>query len=286
MEVVEELSFEGGKILLPLSYTSYEINAVYIAFYISECSGSTVTILHVKQPDEEDKSDFVNEVRKIAEKFRVRYEIIEETIEKFSHRKVSDVIVKTAETGNFSYIIMPAHREKFYIEFFGRISDRVVRKTKCKVIIVEVPREGIALPLRLRKIFALTFGSEVGRDLMVLATLLTSSASTSDAEIRVLGIIELPPTVPLDEVESSEEFRAWKKDFYNSVGKYIKLLGRPITPALIPIREVRDVMNYLRENKADILLIQTKKTKRGTLLGQREYEIVKKAFSIVLVTIV
>lgn len=284
--MVEELSFEGGKILLPLSYTSYEINAVYIAFYISECSGSTVTILHVKPPDEEDKSSFKNEVRRIAEKFRVNYEVIEKPIEKFSHKIVSDEIVKTAESGNFSYIVMPAHREKFYIEFFGRISDRVVRKTKCKVIIVEVPREGISLPLRLKKIFALTFEKEVGKDLMILATLLTSSASTSDAEIKVLGIIELPPTVPLDEIESSEEFKAWKKDFYNSVGKYIKLLGRPITPALIPIREVEDVINYLRENNADIILIQTRKPKRGTLLGQREYEIVKKASSIALVTIV
>ncbi|MBC7091107.1 MAG: universal stress protein [Nitrososphaeria archaeon] len=284
--MVEELSFEWGKILLPLSYTSYEINAVYIAFYISECSGSTVTIFHVKPPDEEDKSSFKNEVKRIAEKFRVKYEVIEKAIEKFSHKIVSDEIVKTAETGNFSYIVMPAHREKFYIEFFGRISDRVVRKTKCKVIIVEVPREGISLPLRLKKIFALTFEKEVGKDLMILATLLTSSASTSDAEIKVLGMIELPPTVPLDEVESSEEFKSWKKDFYNSVGKYIKLLGRPITPALIPIREVEDVVNYLRENNADIILIQTRKPKRGTLLGQREYEIVKKASSIALVTIV
>ncbi|MGB9727691.1 MAG: universal stress protein [Nitrososphaeria archaeon] len=284
--MVEELSFEGEKILLPLSYTSYEINAVYIAFYISECSGSTVTILHVKPPDEKDKSVFKNEVKRIAEKFRVKYEVIEKAIGKFSHKIVSDEIVKTAEAGNFSYIVMPAHREKFYIEFFGRISDRVVRKTKCKVIIVEVPREGISLPLRLKKIFALTFEKEVGKDLMVLATLLTSSASTSDAELKVLGIIELPPTVPLDEIESSEEFKAWKKDFYNSVGKYIKLLGRPITPTLIPIREVEDVINYLRENYSDIILIQARKPRRGTLLGQREYEIVKKASSIALVTIV
>jgi len=283
--VVEELSFEGGKILLPLSYTSYEINAVYVAFYISECSGIPVTILHVKPPDEEDKSGFKAEVRRVAEEFKVKYEVVERTLQRFSHKAVSNEILKAAESGNFSHIIMPAHRERFYIEFFGRISDRVVREAKCKVIIVEVPREGVGLPLRIKKIFAISFEKTVQRDLMLLATLLTSSASTRDAEIRVLGLIELPPTVPLDEVEESNEFRLWKREFYKSVGNYIKLLGRPITPAVIPIRETEDVINYLRENDADIILISTRRPRRGSLLGQREYEVVKRAESIVLVTV-
>lgn len=283
--MVEELSFEGGKILLPLSYTSYEINAVYVAFYISECSGIPVTILHVKPPDEEDKSGFKAEVRRVAEEFKVKYEVVERTLQRFSHKAVSNEILKAAESGNFSHIIMPAHRERFYIEFFGRISDRVVREAKCKVIIVEVPREGVGLPLRIKKIFAISFEKTVQRDLMLLATLLTSSASTRDAEIRVLGLIELPPTVPLDEVEESNEFRLWKREFYKSVGNYIKLLGRPITPAVIPIRETEDVINYLRENDADIILISTRRPRRGSLLGQREYEVVKRAESIVLVTV-
>ncbi|MEM2949854.1 MAG: universal stress protein [Nitrososphaeria archaeon] len=281
----EELSFQVDKILLPLSYTPYEINAVYIAFYISECSGSKVTILHIKAPDEEDRSDFVNYIKKIAEEFKIRYEIIEKTLVRFSHKAISEEIVKVAETYNFSYIIMPAHREKFYTEFFGRISDRVVRETSRKVIIVEVPQEGIRLPLKLKKIFTLSFEKEVPKELMMLATLLTSSASTKDAEIRVVGAIELPPTVPLDEIESSDEFRVWKREFYRNVGKYIKLLGRPITPAIITIREADDAINYLKENNADILLISTKRPKRGNLLRQREYEIVKKAKSVVLVTI-
>ncbi|MCX8189393.1 MAG: universal stress protein [Nitrososphaeria archaeon] len=281
----EELSFQLDKILLPLSYTSYEINAVYIAFYISECSGSKVTILHVKPPDEENKTDFVNYIKKIAEEFKIKYEIVEKVLERFSHKAVSEEIVKVVKSEDFSYIIMPAHREKFYTEFFGRISDRVVRKTNNKVIIVEVPQEGIRLPLKLKKIFALSFEKEVPKELMMLATLLTSSASTKDVEVRLVGAIELPPTVPLDEIESSDEFIVWKREFYRNVGKYIKLLGRPITPAIITIREADDVINYLKENNADILLISTKRPKRGNLLRQKEYEIVKRAKSVVLVTI-
>ncbi len=281
----EELSFQVDKILLPLSYTSYEINAVYIAFYISECSGSKVTILHVKPPDEEDKTDFINDIKKIAEEFKIKYEIVEKTLIKFSHKAVSEEIVKMAEIENFSYIIMPAHREKFYTEFFGRISDKVVRETRRKVIIVEVPQEGIRLPLKLKKIFTISFEKEFPKELMALATLLTSSASTKSAEIRAVGVIELPPTVPLDEIESSDEFMVWRREFYKNVGKYIKLLGRPITPTIITIRESNDIINYLKENNVDILLISTKRPKRGNLLRQKEYEIVKKAKCVVLVTI-
>lgn len=258
-----ELSFQVDKMLLPLSYTSYETNAVYIAFYISESSGSKVTILHVKPPDEEDKTDFINDVKKIAEEFKIKYEIVEKTLTKFSHKAVSEEIVKMAETENFSYIIMPAHREKFYTEFFGRISDKVVRKTRHKVIIVEVPQEGIRLPLKLKKIFTLSFKKEFPKELMALAILLTSSASTKNAEIRAVCAIELPPTVPLDEIEASNEFIVWRREFYKNVGKYIKLLGRPITPAIIAIRESNDIINYLKENNVDILLISTKRPKRG-----------------------
>jgi len=282
----KDLSWRPGRLLLPLSYTPYEINAVKIAFYISECCGSPITIFHVRAPDEEEKIDFTIELEKLARKLKVKYEVKEKILYgTFSHNLVASSIVNESDREDYEYIVMPAHRERTYVEFFGRVSDRVVRKTRKKVVIVETPQIGLTLPLTLRRILAATFQETVPDDVVLLATLLTSSASTSDAEIRVMKIVELPPTIPLDEIVESKDFKKPEKIFTRSVGEYIRLLGRPLTPVILPVRESEDVINYMSNNSIDILLLSVSKPRFRNLLGKREYGIVKRAPVVTLVIV-
>jgi len=282
----KDLSWRPGRLLLPLSYTPYEINAVKIAFYISECCGSPITIFHVRAPDEEEKIDFTIELEKLARKLRVKYEVKEKILHgTFSHNLVASSIVNESDREDYEYIVMPAHRERTYVEFFGRVSDRVVRKTRKKVVIVETPQIGLTLPLTLRRILAATFQETVPDDVVLLATLLTSSASTSDAEIRVMKIVELPPTIPLDEIIESKDFKKPEKIFTRSVGEYIRLLGRPLTPVILPVRESEDVIKYMSNNSIDILLLSVSKPRFRNLLGKREYGIVKRAPVVTLVIV-
>jgi hypothetical protein len=198
---------------------------------------------------------------------------------------VASSIVNESDREDYEYIVMPAHRERTYVEFFGRVSDRVVRKTRKKVVIVETPQIGLTLPLTLRRILAATFQETVPDDVVLLATLLTSSASTSDAEIRVMKIVELPPTIPLDEIIVSKDFKKPEKIFTRSVGEYIRLLGRPLTPVILPVRESEDVIKYMSNNSIDILLLYVSKPRFRNLLGKREYGIVKRAPVVTLVIV-
>ncbi|MEM3403181.1 MAG: universal stress protein [Nitrososphaeria archaeon] len=281
-----DLTWHPGRLLLPLSYTPYEMNAVKIAFYISECCGSPITIFHVRAPDEKEEIDFTIELEKLAKELKVKYELKEKTLrETFSHNLIASSIVDESNKEDYEYIVMPAHRERTYVEFFGRVSDRVVRKTKKKVVIVETPQIGLKLPLVLKRILAATFKETVSEDVILLSALLTSSASTSDAEIRVMKIVELPPTIPLDEVAESKEFKKAGRVFTRSVGEYIGLVGRPLTPLILPVREAEDVINYISDNDIDILLLSVSKPRFRNLLGKKEYGTVKKAPVVTLVVV-
>jgi len=283
----KELSWEAGKILLPLSYTSYEINAVYIAFYIAESSGSLITIFHVKPQDEIENTDLLKELERFATKLKIKYELKEKKLDTpFSHKAVASAIIDEARKKGYDHVVMSAHREAFYLEFFGRVSDRVVREVNKKIVLVESPKEGLKIPIELRKILVATFSENVSVDAVSLATLLTSSAATTDAEISVVGIVELPPTVPLDLVVSSPDFKQKERTFTHAISTYIRLLGRPLTPVLLPIRETDDVIKYFKEKNIDLVLLSTTRPKfMRSLLSKKEYGIIKGSPVVTLVII-
>jgi nucleotide-binding universal stress UspA family protein len=285
--VAKELGWEQGRILLPVSYTFYELNAVYIAFYISECSGSPITVFHVKVPDERQQPTLLDDIHDFAARLRLKYEVKEKTLDgKFSHKAVASCIIEEANKMEYDCVVMSAHREAFYLEFFGRVADRVVREVNKKIVLVESPKEGLKIPLNPKRILVATYSSKVSKDAVSLATLLTSSATTTDAEISVAEIFELPPTVPLDIVVESKDFKQTQRTFSHDIGEYIKLLGRPLNPIVLPIREPGDAINYFKEKNIDLVLVSVTRPKIArSLLSKREYGIIKDSPFVTLVVI-
>ncbi|MGQ9780665.1 MAG: universal stress protein [Nitrososphaeria archaeon] len=285
--MAKEFSWQPGRILLPVSYTSYELNAVYIAFYISECSGSAITVYHVRASDEKLEPAILDDIREFASRLKVKYEVKEKILEgRFSHKAVASCIIEEANKKEYDCIVMSAHREAFYLEFFGRVADRVVKNVNKKIILVESPKEGLKIPLNPKRILVATFTSKVSKDMVSLATLLTSSATTTDAEISVARIVELPPTVPLDIVVESKDFKQAQKTFSHDIGSYIKLLGRPLNPIVLPIREPYDAIRYFKERNIDIVLLSVTRPKIvRSLLSKREYGIIKNSPFVTLVVI-
>ena len=78
-EAAVEWSWSDAPIVLPLAYQPHEWNAVFIAFYIAEYSGSKVYVTHILEGEEDH--DFEESLRKeiadLAADLSVKYELVE-----------------------------------------------------------------------------------------------------------------------------------------------------------------------------------------------------------------
>ena len=125
-EATVEWSWSDAPIVLPLAYQPREWNAIYIAFYIAEYSGSKVYIMHVLEGKEDH--DFEESLRKeiadLAADLSVKYELVEvrPRSQPPNVDEIARTIVATADEKNAQAIVMSAHREPLFRELFGRVS--------------------------------------------------------------------------------------------------------------------------------------------------------------------
>ena len=285
-----EWSWSDAPIILPLAYQPREWNAVFIAFYVAEYSGSKVYVTHVLEGEEDHEAEgrLKQEIRDLAEALSVKYEHINvaPSSQPPSVDEISDALVKTASDKGAQAIVMSAHREPLFRELFGRVSDHVARASKAKVVLVETPQAGVVIPQNPKRIFIPVL-KEQHPDPYVIAAALTSSASAADVEITAAKIIELPPTVPLDAIDMVHSLRKEEREFSLYTSFAIKTLGRLITPKIIPVREVgSDVAQYVRDRGVDVVVMFSKReTGFYSFLTKDEYEIVSKSPAVVIVTL-
>jgi nucleotide-binding universal stress UspA family protein len=180
---------------------------------------------------------------------------------------------------------MAAHRESFFRELFGRISDRVARDSRHMVVLVETPHRAATIPRRPSKILIPILSEAYDASPYIIASALTSTATTPDSELVVARVVQLPPTTPLDAMEVSKTLKMLEKSFSYYVANSIQSLGRLFTPRILPVREVgRDVAAYVQDIEADaIVLWSDKPAGFRKLLPREAYDIVAKAPCVVLV---
>ncbi len=277
-------------ILLPVAFEGREWNAAYIAFYLAECTGSSVRVLHVKstEDDLQKRANFVDRLKDFGSSLKVSFELEEVEVNMPSPgvTEIASAIVQKSEEFNCGTIVMSAHREAFFTELFGRVSDRVARTAKSRVVLVEAPKAGLIIPKNPRRIVIPILGEELDPQPFILAGALTSSASVPDVEILVAKIVHLPPSVPLDAVEIPQIFRREEQEFSSAIANYIHSLGRLLNPRILPVRNIgEDVSSYTADIGADLIILSSGKTGHRSLLPQDEYEIVGRAPCIVLVVV-
>ncbi len=284
-----EWSWSSSPILLPTDYETKEKNAFLVAFYLAEYSGSEVIVLHVSSPDEHPlhKRSVLEDLSGLGEKLGVKYRVVEvQSKNPFpSFSEVARDIVEEAKKEHCQAIVMAAHRESFFVELFGRISDRVARLAKSKVILVETPYPGLGLPQTPDRILIPLLSDEHRPDPFIVAAALTSSASAPEVKLQAIRVIRLPPTTPLDAIEVSPSLRKLEKDFSAWVNQSTRALGIPFSSFPLVVREAgSEVSNYARDISADIMVLSCLKPggMKG-LLRREEYQIVRKAPCVVLV---
>ena len=285
-----EWSWSDAPIVFPVAFQSREWNAIYIAFYLAEYSGSRVIVTHVLEGEEEHAfaEQLRREIDSLAKELSVRYEYstVEPRSKPPSVEEIARSIADTADVNNAQAIVMSAHREGLFRELFGRVSDHVARFSGRRVVLVETPQIGMKIPRNPKRIFIPVL-KEQHADPFVIAAALTSSASVPDAEITVGKIIELPPTLPLDAVEVSQPLKREEREFSYFTSLAIKALGRFFNPKVVSVRDIGDdVGRYVREQGVDLTVMFCKrKTGFHGFLTKDEYEIVSKSPCIVLVTL-
>ncbi len=285
-----EWSWDDLPILLPLAFEAREWNAVYTAFYLAESTGSLVRILHVKTGDDEPerRAQYLDRLKDFSSNLKVTFKLEDvQSREPFpSISEIAESIVQKSEEFSCGSIVMSAHREDFFTELFGRISDRVARTAKCRVVLVETPKAGLQIPKNPSKILIPALEEELDPEPFILAGALTSSASVPNVEILVTKIVQLPPSVPLDAVNVPEIFRREEQEFSSAIGSYIQSLGRFLTPRILPVRRIgQDVATYATDLGVDMIILSSRKTGHRSLLPKNGYEIVSRAPCISLVVV-
>jgi nucleotide-binding universal stress UspA family protein len=285
-----EWSWSDAPVILPLAYHPREWNAVFIAFYIAEYSGSKVYVTHVVEGQENNafQKKLTADIDALAKSLSVKHEYLQVTPS--SHppgvEDVAKALVETARERQAQAIVMSAHREPLFRELFGRVSDHVGRTAHTRVVLVETPQEGIAIPENPKRILIPVL-KEQHPDPFIIAAALTSSASVADVEITAAKIILLPPTLPLDAIEMSLPLKQEEREFSLFTSFAIKTLGRLITPKILPVREIgNDVAEFVRDRGIDILVMfSNRETGFYSFLTRDEYDLVRKSPCVVLVTL-
>ncbi len=289
-QVAVEWSWSDSPVVLPLAYQPREWNAVFIAFYIAEYSGSQVFITHVLEgaEDHEFEERMKKDIAQLASELSVRYEFVEvkPASQPPNVEEIARAIVSTAVERKAQAVVMSAHREPLFRELFGRVSDHVGRTSPTRVVLVETPQEGITIPRSPKRIFIPVL-EEQHPDPYIIAAALTSSASAADVEITAAKIFELPPTIPLDAFDMVQSLRKEEREFSYFTSLAIKTLGRLINAKILPVREVGDdVAGFVRDQGADVLVMfSQKETGFYSFLTKDEYEIVSKSPCVSIVTL-
>ncbi|MDE1858593.1 MAG: universal stress protein [Thaumarchaeota archaeon] len=289
-EAAVEWSWSDAPLILPLAYQPREWDAIYIAFYLAEYSGSKVYVTHVLEgkEDHQYEAKLKTDLDALSKSLSVKYEFVEvlPSSQPPGVEETAGALIRTAKDRNAQAIVMSAHREPLFRELFGRVSDHVSSHSPTKVVLVETPQNGVELPRNPRRILVPVL-KEQHPDPFIIAAALTSSVSVADVEITAAKILVLPRTVPLDAVEMALPLRKEERDFSSFTSLAIKTLGRLINPKILPVREVgADVADFIRDRRIDVLVMFSKReTGFYSFLTKDEYEVVRRSPCVVIVVV-
>ncbi|MEM3383550.1 MAG: universal stress protein [Nitrososphaerales archaeon] len=283
-----EWSLGNSPILLPLAYESREWNSISTAFYLAEYSGSKIIVFHVKteMSDKSIREESLKTIKDFASCFNVNYEVREtkDIVSSKDVAKISDKIASAAKEYDCQAIVMSAYKEGFIREFFGRVSDRVVRKAICDVILVETPKSGMRIPAQIKKIMIPILKNKFSPAPLIIATALTSSASMPDCEVVAVRVLNMPLTTSMDAIESTKFFRKIENSFSKKIAVAISSLGKLLSPKLLAVRDLGvDVADYAKETRIDLIIMESNKPGRlGPMMTRDEYAIIRRAPCITL----
>ncbi|MEM0117794.1 MAG: hypothetical protein QXV32_05050 [Conexivisphaerales archaeon] len=251
-----EWGWSDSPILLPLAYQPREWNAVFVAMHIAEYCGAILFIYHARLKNESISETFRQEVRSLADKLRIRVSFVDEDATDDSFDSISRMIITAALKHNAQAIIMSAHKEGFFRELVGRVSDRVAQRNPLKTVLVETPDPSIKITSSPSKIAVLVKPGTEPKDAFVLAAALTSLATTPDAELIAAQAILLPQTVPVEAIEYSNEIKLMERRFAETISIVIKNLGRMFSPRVLASRQLgKDIADFVIKEKIDILIL-------------------------------
>ncbi|HVA01403.1 MAG TPA: universal stress protein [Terriglobia bacterium] len=206
-----------AKILCPLDFSEYSAKAYDYAQSLAQHYGAKLLLQHVVQPLTSTYPyyafpDSINEVfwnldshagKKLAE-FAAEHQVDGLRTERHVHSgTVTECVLEFAEKEGVDMIVMGTHgRHGFDRLTMGSVTEKVLRKARCPVLVVRNPVHGFvspgdaAQPLRLERIlFCTDFSDHSSRALAYALSL----AMEYNAELTMLHVLEdLPESEDLE----------------------------------------------------------------------------------------
>jgi nucleotide-binding universal stress UspA family protein len=206
------------KILCPVDFSEYSVKAYAYARSLAQHYGATLLLQHVVQPLTSTYPyyafpDAINEVfwslessaeQKLSEMISAHRQNGLE-IQRFVHKgTVTDCILAFAESQGSDLIVMGTHgRHGFDHLTMGSVTEKVLRKARCPVLVVRKPAHDFINPadaedpVQLKKILFCTDFSEYSTRALTYAL---SLAMEYNADLTLLHVLEdVPPTDDLQE---------------------------------------------------------------------------------------
>ncbi len=241
--------YDLDRILLTLEGFPAEIEALYVALYLAECSQAHVRLFHVTENVERKEQVFRGLSGLAAEKaewMKVRLEI------EVGEGNPVDLILAEAEAHD---LVVMGGKRKLREEFFGSVSSGVIRRAPRPVVVVTSPIAELGVKKEpLKKILVSLRNIVEDRAAVKLAAALTSSAAIKDFEVVALHVLTLPQTTPISAY--SKDMREEERRFLKEVGELTKSIARPMTPRVVVGRSVgRSIVGFAEENRSDIIIL-------------------------------
>ncbi|MGQ9723479.1 MAG: hypothetical protein ACUVXA_19410 [Candidatus Jordarchaeum sp.] len=242
-----------SKILLALGGVGREVNAAIVAFHLALETGGAVIGFHVHESDssEADAKHFFEDIKKIASKYRVKFEI------KYcgSKKSAAQEIIRELKTGGYDVCICTA-RMKFWSKFFGSVSREIVRKSPVRVILVYNPDRYEVLPEKLSTIIIPRESEYLDRIAIETISTIASSWFTRNVKIFFVHVTEIPPTVPIEASLESTEIRDEELGFLREVSKQIVSTATNITPGVIVSRDrAKGIGTFAKNVNANLIVM-------------------------------
>lgn len=199
------------KILCPMDFSEFSVKAYDYAQSLAQHYGAKLLLQHVIQPLTSTYPyyafpDAINEVfwnldshaEKKLDEFVAERQIDGFHIERFVHKgTVTDCVLEFAEKEGVDMIVMGTHgRQGFDRLTMGSVTEKVLRKAHCPVLVVRKPAHDFVSPgdatepVRLRKIlFCTDFSDHSNRALAYALSL----AMEYNAELTMLHVLEEMP---------------------------------------------------------------------------------------------
>ena len=256
------------RILCPTDFSDFSERAYDYASSLARHYHAELHLLHVVRPViigypeyaiPDSVNEFYGELREHAEEqlrefAKVRGEPGLQTIVTVEEGVVTESIIDFARENSIDMVVMGTHgRRGFQRLTLGSVTERVLRRAGCPVLVVRRPVHGLVAPgngaeaVHLRKILFCSDFSECSERALKYAL---SLAAEYKSELSLLHVLEHPPALQERDAERASALRRLEENIPEELRS-----GGAIKPVVRQGRPYEEIIKLAEEDQSDLVVV-------------------------------